>query len=70
MGEGLPIVGGGTPGLEVLASIRKQAEQAMGAAPSMASASAPASRFLPCLSSCPDNLLLVTVFHQSNSKPI
>jgi hypothetical protein len=46
------IVGGAIPGLVVLGSIRKQAEQTMrGQAskqdPSMASASAPASRFLP-----------------------
>jgi hypothetical protein len=46
------------PGLVVPGSIRK-AEQAMGEQankqhPSMASASAPASRFLPCLSSCHD----------------
>ena len=49
-----PIAGGTIPGLVVLASIRKQAEQAMGnkplrsTHPSLASASAPASRFLPC----------------------
>jgi hypothetical protein len=54
-------VGGAIHGLVVLGSIRKQAEQARGntsvsSAPSMASASAPASRFLPCVSSCPDFL--------------
>jgi hypothetical protein len=49
-------VGGAIPGLVVLGSIRKQAEQASKQHLSMASASAPASRFLPCLSSCPDFL--------------
>ena len=43
-GEG-PIVGGAIPGLVVLGSIRKkQAKQASKEHPSMASASAPASR--------------------------
>ena len=50
---GGPIVGGATPGLVVLGFIRKQAEQASKQDPSMASASAPASKFLPCVSSCP-----------------
>jgi hypothetical protein len=50
-------VGGATLGLVVLGSIRKQLEQSPGEQaskqhPSMASASAPASRFLPCLSPC------------------
>ena len=36
----------------VLDAIRRQAEQAMKSNPSMASASDPAPRFLPCLSSC------------------
>jgi len=45
-------VGGAIPGLEVLVSKRKQDEQASKQHPSMASASAPASRFLPCLSPC------------------
>jgi hypothetical protein len=44
------------PRLVVLASIRKQAEeQGSKQHPSMGSASAPASRFPPCLSSCPDS---------------
>jgi hypothetical protein len=47
--------------LVVLGSIRKQAEQAtvsmaVSSTPSMASASAPASMFRPCLSPCPDFL--------------
>jgi hypothetical protein len=57
------MVNGAIPGLVVLGSIRKQAEEAMRhkpasstPSPSMASAAAPASRFLPCLSSCPDFL--------------
>jgi hypothetical protein len=41
-GEG-PLVGGTIPGLVVLGSIRKQAEQASKEHPSMASVSAPAS---------------------------
>jgi hypothetical protein len=50
-----PIVGGAISGLVVLDSIKKQAEQARGKQTSkqlssVASASAPASRFLPCLS--------------------
>jgi hypothetical protein len=47
-------MGGATSDVVVLGSIRKQAEQASKQHPSTASASAPASRFLPCLSSCPD----------------
>jgi hypothetical protein len=55
------MVGGAIPGLVVLGSTRKQAEQAMRKQaskqhPSTASASAPASRLLPCLSSWPDFL--------------
>ena len=56
------VVGGASPGLVVLASIRKQAEQARRSKPItsthsfMTSASAPASRFLPCSSSCSDFL--------------
>jgi hypothetical protein len=53
-----PIVGGVIPKLVVLGGIRKKAEQATREQAnrqhsSMASASATASRFLPCLSSCP-----------------
>ena len=44
------------PGLVVLGSLRKQAEQASRQHPSMASASAPACRILFCLNSCPDFL--------------
>jgi hypothetical protein len=52
MREGLTLCGWGHSGLLVLGSIRKQTEQAMSSKPvtnnsSMASASAPASRFLP-----------------------
>jgi hypothetical protein len=50
------IVGGATSGLVVVGSIRNQAEQAIKQHPSLASASAPASGFLLCLSSCPDFL--------------
>jgi hypothetical protein len=53
-----PLWVGPFPGLVVLGSIRKQAEQASKQHSSMVSASAPASRFLPCLSSCPDILQL------------
>ena len=53
---GWPIVGGAISGLVVLGSIRKQAEQVSKQHPSMASASAPASKFLPCVSSCLDFL--------------
>jgi hypothetical protein len=53
-----PIVSGAIPVEVVLTSIRKQNEQAMGSMQvssthSMASASAPTTRFLPCLISCP-----------------
>ena len=56
-----PIVGGTIIGLVVLNSTRKQAEQASEEQASkqhssMASALAPAFRFLPCLSSRPDFL--------------
>jgi hypothetical protein len=47
------MVGGAILGLVVLDSVRKQASKQH---PSKASASAPASRFLPCLSSCSDFL--------------
>ena len=50
------IAGGAAPGLLVLGSIRKQAEQASKQYPSMASASAPASGVLHGVSSCPDFL--------------
>jgi hypothetical protein len=46
-------VGGATPGLVVLECYRRQGGKQ--AAPAMASVSAPVSRFLPCLSSWPDN---------------
>ena len=49
-------MGGANPGLVVLSSTGKQAEQASKQHPSMASASAPASKFLPHVSSCPDFL--------------
>jgi hypothetical protein len=55
LGRAQPIVGGAIPGLVVLGSIIKQAEQASvnkpasKQHPSMVSASAPASRFLSCL---------------------
>jgi hypothetical protein len=49
-------VGGAIPGLVALGSLRKQIEQPSKQDPSMASPSAPDSRFLPCLSSCPDFL--------------
>jgi hypothetical protein len=44
-------VGGAIPDLPTLGSKRRQAEQASKQHPSMASASAPTSKFLPCLSS-------------------
>jgi hypothetical protein len=51
------IVGGTIPGLVVLGSIIKQAENTSKQQFFMTSASdAPDSRFLPCLSSCPDFL--------------
>ena len=54
-------VDGDIPGLVVLGSLKKAGcvsynEQASKEHPSMVSASAPASKFLPCLSSCPDFL--------------
>ena len=45
-----PLVGGTISGLVVLGSIREQAGQASKEHLSMASASAPASKFLPCVS--------------------
>jgi hypothetical protein len=50
------MVGGAISGLAVLGSIRKQAEQASKQHSSMASASISASKFLLCVSSCPDFL--------------
>jgi hypothetical protein len=50
------MVDGAIPGLTVLGSIRKKTELAGKQHPSMASASALASRILRCLSSCPDVL--------------
>ena len=55
------MVGGAIPGLVVLGSVRRQAQPSQGKQASkqllsMASASAPASGILPCLSSCPDFL--------------
>jgi len=52
-------VSGAIPGLVALGSIGKETEKARTSkpsyiAPSMASASAVASRFFPCLTSCPD----------------
>lgn len=50
-------MGGTVPGLLVLGSIRKLTERAVRSKPvssTVASASALASRFLLCLSSCPD----------------
>ena len=49
-------MGDAIPGIVVLGPIRKQTEQASKQPSSMVSASAPASRFLPCLSFCPDFL--------------
>jgi hypothetical protein len=51
-----PIVGGAITDLVVLNSIRKQAKQSSKQYPSMASASAPTSKVLPCMSSYPDFL--------------
>lgn len=45
-------IGGATPRLVVLESIRKKAEHASRQHTSMTSVSAPAHRFQPCLSSC------------------
>lgn len=58
-GRDLPVVDGAIPGLVFLNSIRRQAEenhvkQASEQSLSMVSALIPASRFQPCLSSCPD----------------
>ena len=50
------MVGGAVPGLVALGSIRKPSEQARKQHSSMASVSAPASRNLLLLSSCPDVL--------------
>lgn len=59
-----PIVGRAIPGLVVLHSLRKQAEQARRSKPvitipSMVCAWPPVSRFLPTLSSCPLILFLM-----------
>jgi hypothetical protein len=54
-----PLWSGPLLGLIVLGSIAKQAEQASKQHPSMASVSAPASRFQTCLCSCPNFLLVV-----------
>lgn len=48
--------GGATPGQLVLRCIRNQVEQASKQPSSVASVSIPASKFLPCFSSCPDIL--------------
>jgi hypothetical protein len=56
MRKAQPIVGDAIPGLEVLGSVRKKwashGNQDITQHPSMASALAPVSRILPCLSSC------------------
>jgi hypothetical protein len=49
-------MGGAIPGLVLLGFIRKQDEQSIKHYPSMSSASALASRFLPCLSTYLDFL--------------
>ena len=59
--EGGPIVGDAIPGLVVLGSIKKAGRASLGKQfnkqhPSMASASAPASKFLPCVSNRSDFL--------------
>jgi hypothetical protein len=74
-GEAPPIVGAVSSGLVVLGSIRKQAEQASKGHPSVASASAPASapasRFQLCLSSCLDFLHGRTVMSKcKTNKPL
>jgi len=61
MGEGLASVGAAIPGLVVLGFYKKAGRANHGAQankqhPSMASAWAPAFRFLPCMNSCPDFL--------------
>lgn len=79
-GRAQAIVSGTILGLAILGPIRKQAEQAHKQHPSIASASAPASKLLPCFFSCSDFLqgwsaiwkyslskpLLVTDSHHSN----
>ena len=65
-GRAQPIVGGATPGLVVPSFIIKQVEQAIGEQASkqhssVASASAPASKFLLCWSFCSDFLRWWTV---------
>ena len=60
-----PVVGEATAGWIILGSVRKQAEQASKQHPSMASVSAPASRFQTCLCSRPSSLL---VANQSKSQ--
>jgi hypothetical protein len=82
-GTGQIIVGGSTPCLKVLGSIRNQVEQSK-QHPAKVSESAPDFMFLPCLSSCPDffewwkhklnkpfppQVALVMVFHHSNGDP-
>jgi hypothetical protein len=88
MGKAQLIVGGAISGLVVLGSIKEQAEQSHREQvnkqhSSMAFASAPASRFLACVSSCPDIVIdygykpfffpltcfLVLVFLRSNKTP-
>ena len=73
MGEGLDHYGWCISGQVVLGSIRKQAEQVRKQAkkqhPSIASASAPASRILPCLSSCPDFPWWWTMWKCKMNKP-
>ena len=54
VGKAQLIVGGAIPGLVILGSIRKQAEQAMGSKPVSSTFPGKNSRFLLCLSSCPD----------------
>ena len=57
------MVSGATPGLVVPGSIRKLAEQAVGSKAVSSTlhglCTAPASRFLPCVSSCPDGPLVI-----------
>jgi hypothetical protein len=50
------MVGRAAPGLVVLGSIGKQAEQAMGSKPVSSTPSWPLHQLLPCLISCPDFL--------------
>lgn len=57
MQEGQPLAGGNILVQKALGSIRKQAKQARRSNKQLPSrASAPTSKFLPCLSSCPDLL--------------